>query len=199
MHAMRREGAACSTCSSPTTTASAGCSPSSRRPTRSDDTDSHVGRRAEDLRGPRGAHDASRRRSSTRRSATRTTTSARPSTRACRSTTSSRSCMAEIKQLPDGSDEWVAKMHRAHRERRAPRRGGGEGALPAAAQQLAADVSEQLAERLEAARQQLGAPILADKIDLTKEELLDARPRAADPRPLLDEPGRARRHRRPRR
>lgn len=35
----------------------------------------------------------------------------------------------------------------------------------------AADAREQLAEQLEARKRQLGAPTLADKIDLTKEEL----------------------------
>jgi len=36
-----------------------------------------------------------------------------------------------------------------------------------------ADQLEQMATRLEARKAELGAPVLADKIDLTKEELLE--------------------------
>jgi hemerythrin superfamily protein len=81
--------------------------------------------------------------------------------------------MAEIKQLPDGSEEWVAKLqvlienveHHAEEE---------EGEMfPPLRDKLATDKLEQLGEQMEARKQALGAPVLADKIDLTKEELLD--------------------------
>ena len=80
--------------------------------------------------------------------------------------------MAEVKQLPDGSDEWVAKLqvlienveHHAEEEEKEM--------FPPLRDKLS-DKLEQLAEQMEARKQQLGAPVLADKIDLTKEELLD--------------------------
>ena len=81
--------------------------------------------------------------------------------------------IAEVKQLPDGSDEWVAKMqvliegveHHAEEEE--------TEMFPPLRSKLPTEELEALAEQLEARKQQLGAPVLADKIDLTKEELLD--------------------------
>ena len=80
--------------------------------------------------------------------------------------------MAEIKQLPDGSDEWVAKMtvlienveHHAKEEE--------EDMFPPLRNKIP-DELDQMADQLEARKAELGAPVLADKIDLTKEELLD--------------------------
>jgi hemerythrin superfamily protein len=81
--------------------------------------------------------------------------------------------IAEVKQLPDGSDEWVAKMqvliksveHHAEEEE--------TEMFPPLRSKLPTEELEALAEQLEARKHQLGAPVLADKIDLTKEELLD--------------------------
>lgn len=81
--------------------------------------------------------------------------------------------IAEAKQLPDGSDEWVAKMqvlienveHHAEEEEKEM--------FPPLRSQLAGDRLEELGTQLEARKKQLGAPVLADKIDLTKEQLLD--------------------------
>jgi hemerythrin superfamily protein len=81
--------------------------------------------------------------------------------------------MAELKQLPDGSDEWIAKMqvlienveHHAEEEEKE--------LFPPLRTELAADRLEELGVRLDERKKQLGAPVLADKIDLTKEELLD--------------------------
>ena len=81
--------------------------------------------------------------------------------------------MAEIKQLPDGSDDWVAKMqvlienveHHAEEEEKEM--------FPPLRNQLADDRLEELGTQLESRKKQLGAPVLEDKIDLTKEELLE--------------------------
>jgi len=81
--------------------------------------------------------------------------------------------MAEIKQLPDGTDEWVAKLqvlienveHHAEEEE--------TEMFPPLRDKLPTDELEGLAEQMEARKQELGAPVLADKIDLTKDELLD--------------------------
>jgi hemerythrin superfamily protein len=81
--------------------------------------------------------------------------------------------MAELKQIEDGSDEWVAKMtvlienveHHADEEE--------AEMFPPLRSKLPTEELNGLAERLEARKQELGAPVLADKIDLTKEELLD--------------------------
>jgi len=81
--------------------------------------------------------------------------------------------IAEAKQLPDGSDEWVAKMqvlienveHHADEEEK--------DMFPPLRSKLADDRLEALGTQLEARKKQLGAPVLADKIDLTKEQLLD--------------------------
>ena len=81
--------------------------------------------------------------------------------------------LAEIKQLPDGSDEWVAKLqvlienveHHAEEEEKEM--------FPPLRSKLPAERLAALGGRLEDRKKQLGAPVLADKIDLTKEELLD--------------------------
>jgi hemerythrin superfamily protein len=81
--------------------------------------------------------------------------------------------MAEIKQLPDGDDEWAAKMqvlienveHHAGEEE--------SEMFPPLRSKLPSDRLEDLGERLEERKRQLGAPTLADKIDLTKDELLE--------------------------
>ena len=97
---------------------------------------------------------------------------ARPSTRASRSTTSPRSSRR---------DQAAARRQRrvdrqgagAPRERGAPHRRGGVRAVPAAAQPIDKDRWRTMAERFEARKAELGAPTLADKIDLTKDELLE--------------------------
>ncbi len=79
--------------------------------------------------------------------------------------------MAEIKQMPDGSDEWTAKMsvlienveHHAEEE---------EKEMFPPLRNKMADKLNEMAEQLEARKAELGAPVIADKIDLTKEELL---------------------------
>jgi hemerythrin superfamily protein len=81
--------------------------------------------------------------------------------------------MAELKQLPDGNDEWVAKMqvlienveHHAEEEEKE--------LFPPLRSKLSAEQLEDMGERLDARKRQLGAPTLGDKIDLTKEELLE--------------------------
>jgi hemerythrin superfamily protein len=81
--------------------------------------------------------------------------------------------IAEAKQLPDGSEEWVAKVqvlienveHHADEEE--------AEMFPPLRSKLPTEQLEQLGKQLEARKQQLGAPVLADKIDLTKDELLD--------------------------
>ena len=81
--------------------------------------------------------------------------------------------MAELKQMQDGTDEWIAKMtvlienveHHAEEE---------EGEMfPPLRSKLSADALDGLAEQMEDRKAQMGAPVLADKIDLTKEVLLD--------------------------
>jgi len=81
--------------------------------------------------------------------------------------------MAEIKQLPDGDADWVAKMqvlienveHHAEEEE--------SEMFPTLRSKLPSEQLEDLGMRLEERKKQLGAPVLADKIDLTKEELLE--------------------------
>jgi hemerythrin superfamily protein len=81
--------------------------------------------------------------------------------------------IAEIKQQPDGDDEWVAKVqvlienveHHAEEEEKE--------LFPPLRSRLSEEKLDDLGTRLEARKQQLGAPVLADKIDLTKEELLE--------------------------
>jgi hemerythrin superfamily protein len=80
--------------------------------------------------------------------------------------------MEELRGVEGGSDEWVAKMtvlienveHHADEEEKEM--------FPPLRRPLA-DALEAMTPRLEARKAQLGAPILADKIDLTKEELLE--------------------------
>jgi hemerythrin superfamily protein len=80
--------------------------------------------------------------------------------------------MEELGQIEAGSDEWVAKMavlienveHHAEEE---------EGEMFPPLRRPLADQLEEMAARLEARKADLGAPVLADKIDLPKEELLD--------------------------
>ncbi len=81
--------------------------------------------------------------------------------------------MAEIKQLPDASEEWVAKLqvlienveHHAEEEEKEM--------FPTLRSKLPDEKLEQLAEQMEARKQQLGAPTLADKIDLDKNVLVE--------------------------
>jgi hemerythrin superfamily protein len=79
--------------------------------------------------------------------------------------------MEELPQVEAGSDEWVAKMmvlienveHHAEEEEKEmfpPVRSERDGAA-----------LEQLAAQMEERKASLGAPVLADKIDLTKQEL----------------------------
>ena len=80
--------------------------------------------------------------------------------------------LAEIKQLPDGTDEWIAKVtvlresveHHIDEEE--------SDLFPPLRNRVDKDVWEQLAERFEARKVELGAATIADKIDLTKDELL---------------------------
>ena len=79
--------------------------------------------------------------------------------------------MAELGQTPATSDAWVAKMtvlienveHHAEEEE--------TSMFPKLRSQLPTDRLQSLAEQMEARKAELGAPVLADKIDLTKEEL----------------------------
>jgi hemerythrin-like domain-containing protein len=79
----------------------------------------------------------------------------------------------EIRDLSPGDDTWVAKMtvlienveHHAEEEE--------AEMFPPLRSRLSEDHLESVGQRLEARKAELGAPVLADKIDLTKEELLD--------------------------
>lgn len=81
--------------------------------------------------------------------------------------------MGEISELEPGDDTWSAKMqvlmenveHHAEEEEREM--------FPPVRRKLDDQGLAQLADRLEAEKSKLGAPTLADKIDLPKEELLD--------------------------
>ncbi|MFP5254500.1 MAG: hemerythrin domain-containing protein [Acidimicrobiia bacterium] len=81
--------------------------------------------------------------------------------------------MEEMKALEPGSDEWLAKFtvlmenveHHAEEEE--------SEMFPALRSNLGADVLDALAEELEAGKKRRGAPVLADKIDLTKEQLIE--------------------------
>jgi hemerythrin superfamily protein len=81
--------------------------------------------------------------------------------------------MEELAELEPGADEWVAKMsvlienveHHAEEEE--------SEMFPPLRSRLDAERLQSMAERLEARKRDLGAPVLADKIDLTKQELLD--------------------------
>lgn len=81
--------------------------------------------------------------------------------------------MEELGQVEAGSDEWVAKMsvlmenveHHADEE---------EAELfPPVRSQLGGGALEQMAGQLEERKASLGAPVVADKIDLSKQELLE--------------------------
>lgn len=79
----------------------------------------------------------------------------------------------EIRALEPSSDEWQAKMtvlienvkHHAEEEE--------NEMFPKIRSASNADTLTTLGEQLEAKKAELGAPTLADKIDLTKEELLE--------------------------
>jgi hemerythrin superfamily protein len=79
--------------------------------------------------------------------------------------------MAELQELEPGSETWVAKMtvliesveHHAGEEE--------EELFPEVRSKTDADTRKALAERMEARKAELGAPTVADKIDLTKEQL----------------------------
>jgi hemerythrin superfamily protein len=80
--------------------------------------------------------------------------------------------MHEIRGLDAASDEWAAKMtvllenveHHADEE---------ETEMFPKVRSAMADDLDSLATQLEERKRNLGAPVLADKIDLTKEELLE--------------------------
>jgi hemerythrin superfamily protein len=80
--------------------------------------------------------------------------------------------MDEIKALEPASDEWTAKLqvlienveHHAEEEE--------SDMFPSVRSKLDTAALTQLGEKLEAGKAALGAPTLADKIDLTKEQLL---------------------------
>lgn len=81
--------------------------------------------------------------------------------------------MSEIRQLEPGGDAWVAKMtvlienveHHAEEEE--------SEMFPKVRSKMGAEFLNATAEELEARKKQLGAPTLADKIDLTKAELAE--------------------------
>ena len=80
--------------------------------------------------------------------------------------------MEELGQIEGGSDEWIAKMavlienveHHAEEEE--------QEMFPPLRNPLAEQL-DAMVPLLEARKAELGAPVLADKIDLTKEQLLD--------------------------
>jgi hemerythrin superfamily protein len=79
--------------------------------------------------------------------------------------------MSEIERLSAGEDDWVAKMtvlmenveHHAEEEE--------NELFPKVRSHTTADDRKQMGERLDARKGQLGAPVLADKIDLTDDRL----------------------------
>lgn len=81
--------------------------------------------------------------------------------------------MDELRQVEPASDEWVAKMsvlmenveHHVEEEE--------TEMFPPLRSELGADVLEPMAAKLEQRKASLGAPVLADKVDKTKQELLD--------------------------
>lgn len=81
--------------------------------------------------------------------------------------------MGEIRNLAPTSDRWVAKMtvvienveHHAEEE---------EGELfPAVRKAMSADALDDLGSKLEAKKAELGAPTLADTLELTKDDLME--------------------------
>lgn len=81
--------------------------------------------------------------------------------------------MEEMRQLEPGSDEWVAKMtvlmenveHHVEEEE--------SELFPSVRSEVEAEAIGQMAEQLEQRKASLGAPVLADKADMTKQQLLD--------------------------
>ena len=81
--------------------------------------------------------------------------------------------MAEISSAEPNSEDWAAKVtvliemveHHAEEEEKE--------LFPAIRSNSSAETRESVAERMEARKADLGAPTLADKIDLTAEELAD--------------------------
>ena len=79
--------------------------------------------------------------------------------------------LAEITAMTPNTEDWAAKVtvlienveHHAEEEE--------SEMFPKIRSNTAADAREQLAEQMEGRKRELGAPTLADKIDLTKEEL----------------------------
>jgi hemerythrin superfamily protein len=79
--------------------------------------------------------------------------------------------MSEIQGLSAGEDDWVAKMtvlmenveHHAEEEE--------NELFPKVRSHTTAETRRELAERLDARKGELGAPVLADKIDLTDDRL----------------------------
>ena len=79
----------------------------------------------------------------------------------------------EIQALEPGADQWTAKMtvlienveHHADEEE--------EELFPSVRKNTSAEDRESLGQRLEQEKKRLGAPVLADKIDLTLAELKD--------------------------
>ncbi len=79
--------------------------------------------------------------------------------------------MSEIERLSAGEDDWIAKMtvlmenveHHAEEEE--------NELFPKVRSHTSADDRKQMGERLDARKGQLGAPVLADKIDLTDDRL----------------------------
>jgi hemerythrin superfamily protein len=77
----------------------------------------------------------------------------------------------ELASLPKGDHEWTAKMtvlienveHHAGEEETT--------LFPSVRSKTSAAARKEIAEKLEARKRKLGAPVLADKIDLTTEEL----------------------------
>lgn len=79
--------------------------------------------------------------------------------------------MSEIRELPVGADDWVAKMtvlmenvqHHIEEEE--------SELFSSVRSEMDADTLSDLAEQLEDKKRELGAPTVADKIDLTKSDL----------------------------
>lgn len=81
--------------------------------------------------------------------------------------------MQEIAAMPPDTDEWAAKVtvlievvehHKSEEE---------STLFPLVRSATSAEQREELGDRLEARKRDLGAPTLADKIDLSKDELME--------------------------
>ena len=98
----------------------------------------------------------------------------------------------EIQTLSPGQDEWTAKMavlienveHHAKEEE--------EELFPSVRRNTSAADRETLGDRLEQEKRRLGAPVLADKIDLTLDELKDLASTQEIPGRLVDQKRRGR-------